>query len=147
MSKRLIASALCAGLLAVSAGAPALADGAASTRNIIFGAAAAGVGTWAIVNHNKKVHQKIDEKDAQIHALDQQRADAQTSYASEHQRYLHELAVANHYMAETSALKRQVASLRGQVAQTRAVSVPVAAAPAQPGPIKVASASYGWGRL
>src|SRR5208282_1258038 len=106
MSKRILATVICVGLLSVSAGTAALADGAASTRNIIFGAAAAGVGTWAIVNHNKKVHQKIDEKDAQIHSLDQERSDAETSYQSEHEAYLHEVAIANHYMAETASLKR-----------------------------------------
>jgi hypothetical protein len=152
MSKRLIAGALCAGLLSVSASSPALADGAASTRNIIFGAAAAGVGTWAIINHNKKVHQKIDEKDAQIHSLDQQRSDAETSYESEHQRYLNAVAEANHYKVETASLKRQVASLQGRVSQTGAAPVaarpaaPVAVRPAAP-PLRVASVSYGWGQL
>jgi len=151
MTKRLIAGALCAGLLSVGAGSPALADGAASTRNIIFGAAAAGVGTWAIINHNKKVHQKIDEKDAQIHSLDQQRSDAETSATSEHQAYLHEVAVANHYMAETASLKREVVSLKRQVSQNGAPA-PVALHPAQPqqqgqAPLRVASVSYGWGAL
>lgn len=151
MTKRLIAGALCAGLLSVGAGTPASADGAASTRNIIFGAAAAGVGTWATVNHNKKVHQKIDEKDAQIHSLDQQRSDAETSSISEHQAYLHEVAVANHYMAETASLKREVASLKQQVALNGApgpVGLHPAAAVAQAqAPLRVASVSYGWGAL
>jgi hypothetical protein len=138
MLKRFIAGAICAGLLSAAAGTPALADGAASTRNIIFGAAAAGVGTWAIVNHNKKVHQKIDEKDAQINSLGQQAAGAESSAESQHQAYLQEVAVANHYMAETAALKREVASLRGQSAQ--------ALPPAQQ-PMRLASTSYGWGQL
>jgi len=140
VTKRIIAMALCAGLLSVGAGAPALADGAASTRNIIFGAAAAGVGTAVVINHNKKVHQKIDEKDAQIHSLDQQRSDAETSYQSEHQAYLHEVAIANHYMAENASLKREVAGLQNR----RQVSLN--GAPGAP-PLRVASVSYGWGRL
>jgi len=159
MNKRLLAAGLCAGLLSAGAGTPALADGAASTRNIIFGAAAAGAGTWAVINHNKKVHQKIDEKDAQIHSLNQQRSSAETSYSSEHQAYLHEVAVANHYMAETSALKRQVSTLKRQLAQAHApapVSVTPVSPPAMPvnraavvsaQPMKLASASYGWGQL
>lgn len=138
MLKRFIAGAVCAGLLSAAAGTPAFADGAASTRNIIFGAAAAGVGTWAIVNHNKKVHQKIDEKDAQINSLDQERAGAESSYESQHQAYLQEVAVANHYMAETAALKREVASLSGQSAQ---------ALPPGQQPMRLASTSYGWGQL
>jgi hypothetical protein len=150
MFKRFLAAAACAGLLSVGASAPALADGAASTRNIIFGAAAAGVGTWAIINHNKKVHQKIDEKDAQIRSLDQQRSNAESSYESEHQAYLHEVAVANHYMAETAALKRQVSSLKQQLAQAHPAA-PVAVAPANAAavqqPVRLASTSYGWGQL
>ena len=159
MHKRLLAGTLCAGLLSASTVLPALADGAASTRNIIFGAAAAGVGTWAIINHNKKVHQKIDEKDAQIRSLDQERASAETAYQAEHEAYLHEVAVANHYMAETAQLKREVVSLKRQLAQAH-VPLPVAAAPARPvqrggsaqaqppsPPTRVASVSYGWGQL
>jgi len=140
VTKRIIAMALCAGLLSVGAGAPDLTDGAASTRNIIFGAAAAGVGTAVVINHNKKVHQKIDEKDAQIHSLDQQRSDAETSSQSEHQAYLHEVAIANQYMAENASLKREVAGLQNR----RQVSLN--GAPGAP-PLRVASVSYGWGRL
>jgi hypothetical protein len=139
MLKRLIAGTVCAGLFC-AAGSPALADGAASTRNIIFGAAAAGVGTWAIVNHNKKVHQKIDEKDAQIHSLDQQRTGAEASYSSEHQAYLHAVAVANHYMAEAAALKRQIAAQRGPVSQSGAATSGTQST------MNLASVSYGWGQ-
>ena len=60
--RRILASIVLAGTVAVSSipAAPAYADGAASTRNIIGGAALIG-GTLLIINHNKKVHQKEDE--------------------------------------------------------------------------------------
>lgn len=165
MTRRLIAGALCAGLLCASGGTRALADGAASTRNIIFGAAAAGVGTWAIINHNKKVHQKEAEKDAQIAALERQQAGTAAWYGSSHAAYLHELAVAHHYEAETAALKREVAHqhvevvrLRTQLAQAgppapqrRVALRPLAAVAAAPPPAPVAEhlapVSYGWGQL
>lgn len=145
--KRFIAGALCAGLISLGIGSPALADGAASTRNIIFGAAAAGVGTWAIINHNKKVHQKIDEKDAQIHSLSQQQAYTASSYAQAHQAYLHERAVANHYMQETAQLKRQVSELKRQTAFAASHSVAQVQQPAPLAATHLASVSYGWGTL
>jgi hypothetical protein len=145
--KRMIAGALCAGLLSLSLGAPASADGGASTRNIIFGAAAAGVGTWAIINHNKKVHQKIDEKDAQIHSLDQQRSDAESSYEQQHQAYLYERAVADHYIRETAQLKRRVSQLKQQVAFSAPQPVSAAQQPAPLAATHLAAVSYGWGTL
>ena len=61
MTKRRLACFTFAAALAASAmpAAPALADGAASTRNIIIGGAAA---TLLIINHNRKVHEKYAEK-------------------------------------------------------------------------------------
>jgi hypothetical protein len=61
MKKLLTAGALAA-TMTFGAVAPALADGAASTRNIILGGAAAAV---LITNYNHKVHQKRDEQRAQ----------------------------------------------------------------------------------
>ncbi len=57
MLKRSLASLALAATMAVTIvpAAPALADGAASTRNIIGGAAVVG-GTLLIINHNKQVH-------------------------------------------------------------------------------------------
>ena len=57
MTKRRLACFTFAAALAATAlpSAPALADGAASTRNILLGGAAA---TLLIINHNRKVHQK-----------------------------------------------------------------------------------------
>lgn len=69
-AKFLTASALAA---AVTAGAvaPALADGAASTRNIILGGAAAGV---LITNYNHKKHIKQDEQREQARRQAQYRS-------------------------------------------------------------------------
>jgi hypothetical protein len=61
MKKLLTAGALAA-TMTFGAIAPALADGAASTRNIIIGGAAAAV---LITNYNHKVRQKREEQRAQ----------------------------------------------------------------------------------
>jgi hypothetical protein len=58
MNKMLTASALAA-TMTIGAVAPALADGAASTRNIILGGAAAAV---LVTNYNHKVRQKREEQ-------------------------------------------------------------------------------------
>ena len=60
MKKTLTAAALAA-MMSFGAIAPALADGAASTRNIIIGGAAAAV---LITNYNHKVRQKRAEQRA-----------------------------------------------------------------------------------
>jgi len=57
-AKYLMASALAA-TMTTGAVAPALADGAASTRNIILGGAAAAV---LVTNYNHKVRQKREEQ-------------------------------------------------------------------------------------
>ena len=61
MKQKLLATALTAAL-SIGALAPALADGAASTRNIILGGAAAGV---LITNYNHKVRIKRQEQQEQ----------------------------------------------------------------------------------
>jgi hypothetical protein len=58
MKQRALATVIAA-LLSVGAAAPALADGAASTRNIILITAATGV---FAVNYSKKVRQKRQEE-------------------------------------------------------------------------------------
>src|SRR5450432_1988422 len=79
--KKSIAAALAAVLLAGLVPASAVKDdGAASTRNILIGAAAA---TLLVVNHNRQVHEKYAQ-DAQAQAsLAAQRNDAHAAYASE----------------------------------------------------------------
>jgi hypothetical protein len=58
MKQRALATVMVA-MLSLSAAAPALADGAASTRNIILITAAAGVFAY---NYSKKVRQKREEE-------------------------------------------------------------------------------------
>ena len=94
-SRRLVIAALAAVMsLSFLAPMPARADGAASTRNIIFGAAAIG-GTLLIINHNKKVHQKYAEYDRRQAETAMERNQAQAAYTSQRQAYLNEVAYAN----------------------------------------------------
>ncbi|MDQ6766601.1 MAG: hypothetical protein M3Z41_02195 [Candidatus Eremiobacteraeota bacterium] len=97
-----LAASLVAALLVSLAPAPrALADGAASTRNILMGIGAAA-GTLIIINHNKKVHQKYAEDAQKQAATAAQRDDARAAYRSEVRAYENQVAV-------TSELKREVA--------------------------------------
>jgi len=160
--KSLIAMSVIAAILVSLTPAPrALADGAASTRNILLGVGAAAA-TLIIINHNKKVHQQYAQ-DAQAQAaLASQRDDARAAYKAEVRAYDNQVAV-------TSELKKEVAvkdqminqqktaidQLQTQLAQMGVQTQTVAAAPA-PAPKKVAPAiaahsaqivSYGWGLL
>ena len=117
--------------------APANADGAASTRNIILGGALAA-GTLLIINHNKKVHQKEDELSNARYQAEAERDQANASASS----MRHRLAAQNREMA---ALKRQVAlqntelrRLRGGQGQGAFIA---------PATANSQSVAYGWGRL
>lgn len=133
-------------MLAVAAPSAALADGAASTRNILLGA---GLATYLIIQHNRKVHEKYAEDARQQAALESQNSNMQAAYNSERTAY-------TNARAEIVDLKREVAyqhSLivrqRGQVAmQTGFGSQPTRVAAASYGPGKQASmVSYGWGQV
>jgi hypothetical protein len=65
-AKFLTASALAAAVITGSV-APALADGAASTRNILIGGAAAALGL-ANLNHKKKIQQEEQREQARRQA-------------------------------------------------------------------------------
>ncbi|GAC1312584.1 MAG: hypothetical protein NVS2B3_16110 [Vulcanimicrobiaceae bacterium] len=115
-----IATAALAGAMGLSFAAPrpALADGAASTRNIIFGAAAIG-GTLLVINHNKKVHQRYAEYDRHQAEVESERNQAQAAYVHEKRAYASEVAVVHDLQREVayqrSALHQRdktVASLR-----------------------------------
>ena len=88
--KRTLASLALAGSVCLAAvpAAPALADGAASTRNIIGGAAVIG-GTLLIINHNKKVHQKEDEMASAQASAEENASNAQAAYESDAKRISH----------------------------------------------------------
>ncbi|MDQ2858139.1 MAG: hypothetical protein M3R53_05725 [Candidatus Eremiobacteraeota bacterium] len=98
-----IATAALAGVVSMSLGAPlpAAADGGASTRNIIFGAAAIG-GTLLIVNHNKKVHQKNAEYDQRQAQTQSEANQAQAAYESEKRAYSNEVALVREYQNEVA---------------------------------------------
>jgi hypothetical protein len=59
MNGKTLAASVLAATMTFGAVAPALADGAASTRNIIIGGAAAAV---LVTNYNHKVRQKREEQ-------------------------------------------------------------------------------------
>jgi hypothetical protein len=149
MTKRSLASLALAAGLAVTAipAAPALADGAASTRNIILGGAAAAL---LIINHNKKVHEKYDEYARKQATAEAQANDAQAAYASEKRAYENQVALVNEYKKEAQVQHNEIVRLRNELAyqKTHGFSQPAAAAPAPaPAPVRVASVSYGWGTL
>ena len=129
--------------------APARADGAASTRNIILGGALAA-GTLIVVNHNKKVHQKEAEMDSARRQAEAQRNEA---YASDSQ--LHSRVTAQN--REIASLKQQLAQQHAQLQRlqrqigssndTRTAFIAPAPKVAAPATVRVASESYGWGHL
>ena len=93
--------------------APALADGAASTRNIILGGAAA---TLLIINHNRKVHQKYAEYDRRQAQTQAAASNAEAAYESERSAYAHEAALVQGYQHEVAVQHRTVVELRRQLA-------------------------------
>jgi hypothetical protein len=161
MFKRALAGTTLAAMLALLVpAAPALADGAASTRNIILGVGAA---TYLIIQHNRKVHEKYAEDDRRQAELQSENNDAWAAYRSEKNAY-------SNALAEVSDLKREVAyqhnvivQQRNQLAMAqrsgyvapRAVAYAPAAhrktqsrhVAARPQSNDVAIVSYGWGNI
>jgi hypothetical protein len=162
INRRLACLSLAATLAATALpAAPALADGAASTRNIIIGGAAAAL---LIINHNKKVHQKYAEYDRRQAQTQAAANNAEAAYESERSAYAHEAALVSSYRHEVAVQHQEVLRLRHQVAmaQRRAPARNVAAQPQPafhplvaaarttgeaPAPTRVANVSYGWGAL
>ncbi len=128
MTKRRLACLSLAAALATTAlpAAPALADGAASTRNILIGGAAAAL---LIINHNKKVHEKYAEYDRRQASTQAEANNAEAAYESERQAYAHEAALVSSYQHEVAVQHEEVLRLRHQIAMTqRAQSAHVAQA-------------------
>ncbi len=163
MTKGRLACLTLAASLAATAlpAAPALADGAASTRNIILGGAAAAL---LIINHNRKVHQKYAEYDRRQAQTQAEANNAEAAYESERSAYAHEAALVANYQHEVAVQHQEVLRLRHELAMTRSRPAQnVAAQPAAPAfhplvagarvtapapapaPVRVASTSYGWG--
>jgi len=146
--KRAIAGTTMAAMLALAAPAPAAANGAASTRNILLGA---GVATYLIIQHNRKVHEKYAEDARRQAALESQNSNMQAAYSSERSAY-------QNAAAEIVDLKREVAYQHSMIVQqrnqlamqgggfgTQARTTRVAAASMSPGPVSMVS--YGWGQV
>jgi len=161
MTKRRLASLSLAATLAMTAvpAAPALADGAASTRNILIGGAAAAL---LIINHNKKVHEKYAEYDRRQAETQAQANNAEAAYESERSAYAHEAALVSAYKHEVAVQHSEVMSLRHQLAMSQSNAKRLAAQqtafrplvadarvtnPAPAPRLRVANVSYGWGTL
>lgn len=157
--KRTIAVALAASLLVgLAPSGPVKADGAASTRNILIGAAAA---TLLIVNHNRKVHERYAQ-DAQTQAaLAAQRNDAQAAYSSE-KKANENLQAANAELKREVAYQHDIITKQNQklaavksstlTSPNYASTASVASTPRRPGVDSnsnqtVAVVSYGWGTI
>jgi len=98
--KRAIAGTTLAALFATLVpAAPALADGKASTRNILLGIGAA---TYLIIQHNRKVHERYAEDARRQAELQSENSDAWAAYSSEKR-------ANDNALAEISDLKREVA--------------------------------------
>ncbi|HEV3154452.1 MAG TPA: hypothetical protein VGZ02_11660 [Candidatus Baltobacteraceae bacterium] len=157
--KRAIAGTTLAAMMATLVpAAPALADGRASTRNILLGIGAA---TYLIIQHNRKVHEKYAEDARRQAELQSENNDAWAAYRSEKN-------ANDNAMAEVGDLKREVAYQHNIIVQQRQQlamdgrsdrtvayypSKPTRArasrhvAQSRPPSSDVAMVSYGWGNL
>lgn len=146
--KIVAASTLAAMTATICAPLAVYADGAASTRNILIGGAAA---TLIILNHNKKVHQRYAEDAQRQAALAEQRDDARAALVAEKRAYSEQVALNSELRKEVAfqhnviqQQRRQIAALNGR---TQGFIKPVVAEVRKPsGTVtKVAVVSYGWG--
>ncbi len=147
MWKKAIAGTTMAAMLAAAAPSAALADGAASTRNILLGA---GLATYLIIQHNRKVHERYAQDARQQAALQSENSNMQAAYNSERSAYANA-------QAEIVDLKREVAYQHSVIVQQRrqtAMQTGFASRPATRvaaatyGPSRqVSMVNYGWGQL
>lgn len=161
--KRIIAVAVLLAFAIMLAPVPrANADGAASTRNILIGGAAAAL---LIINHNKKVHQKYAEDAQRQAATASQRDDAQAAYRSEVLAYNRQAQLVGDLKEEVAYQHNVIQQQRSQIASLssgRSLAMPAAplpaplAAPAGSHAAKpkanqtrvaFADGSFGWGNL
>ncbi len=135
---------------------PALANGAASTRNIILGGALAAGATYLIIQHNRKVHEKYAADAAQTADANGRANDAWAAYKSERHAYVEQVAVNSDLKREVAyqhsivaQQQRQLAAINGKgntFVQTHRVAqapMPKKIAPSR----QVAMVSYGWGTI
>jgi hypothetical protein len=145
IKKALAATLLAALAIATVPVAPAYANGAASTRNIILGGALA---TYLIVQHNRKVHEKYASDAAATADANEQSNDAWAAYQSEKHAYDEQVAVNSDLKKEVAYQHRVVTQQQRQLASMGATTAYVAPqhggnAPSQ----QVAMTSYGWGQI
>lgn len=142
--RRLACFALTAALAATAVpSASALADGAASTRNILIGGAAA---TLLIINHNRKVHQKYAEYDRRQAQTQAQANNAEAAYEAERSAYEHEAALVAGYKHEVAVQHQMVVQLRRQLALSQRGSRSPSGAPHATVAVRPGQ-SLGWGTL
>jgi hypothetical protein len=158
--KRALAGTTLAAMLALLVpAAPALADGAASTRNILLGIGAA---TYLIIQHNRKVHEKYAEYDRRQAELQSENNDAWAAYSSEKNAYQNAIAEVGDLKREVAYQHNVVDELRHQLAmeqqRSHGFTQQSAYVPPRPAPQRrtvrrtantndVAMVSYGWGNL
>lgn len=139
--RTLLAITTAAAILAVGVPArPAMANGAASTRNLILlgGAAAA----YLIIQHNRKVHEQEAQAAARQAQAELQSQNAMAAYQQELRAYRAEVAA-------NAALKREVAYQHSLVERQdrELASLSVHEHVERVGNRSVAMVSYGWGAL
>jgi len=141
---RTVAALLVAALVSFAAPRPASADGAASTRNIIFGTAAVGAGTLIWLNHNKKVHEKYAEYDRRQASTQAEANNAEAAYESERSAYAHEAALVATLKHENAIQHSMIDQQNKKIASLQHQLHPVTVGQTASGqPVRVAS--YGWG--
>jgi len=149
VKRRLSTLAVVAALLFTLVARPpaALANGAASTRNIILGGAALTAGTLILLNRNKKVHQKYAEYDRRQAATQAQANQSEGAYQSERQAYNHEASLVSdlektivYQHGQVTARNREIAALKHSLVVAKyGASRPVAAAAVAPAIVAAAA--------
>ena len=151
LKRSIAAAALFALFAGVAPMQPALANGAASTRNILL---LGGAATYLIIQHNRKVHEKYAQYDRQQAALSQERNNAYAAYNQEQHAYGQELAVNNELKKEIAYQHEVIGQQRTQLAalnvhrsfaDTRVSTV--RSAGAHGNTQQLAMTSYGWGSI
>jgi hypothetical protein len=136
-------------LLSLGPAGPALANGAASTRNILLGIGAA---TYLIIHHNRQVHEKYAEDARRQAEIARERDDAWAAYRAEERAYENEVALVNDYKREVAYQHAIIERQRRQLAElgihTSTTLARTGTAHGRSAPARdVAVVSYGWGTL
>lgn len=141
--KQALAAAAMTGTLALAIpAAPVMADGAASTRNLIL---LGGAATYMIIQHNRKVHERYAEDARRQAALQSENNDAWAAYRQEQRAYAEEVKVNEQLKREIAyqhkvvdEQRHQLASLGMKVTQQRQRT---------DRGTQVAMVTYGWGDI